>query len=256
MRKIIRHIVMSVIVLICFTPLIFMFEKSFEDYGIKNYIVVLMQKNLLRNFLNSVIVTASTITLVVIITCLAAFAFSKLSFKGKNVIYIMILAAMMIPAPALIVPLFQVIKSLGLINSYLSLIGTYSALVAPFNLLIMKSYFDDLPDEIIECSIIDGCSIFQAFARILLPLCTPAIMVIIIFTFLASWNEFLLGFMFMKKPIMQTITVIPYSFSMLYMNDLPKTFAALTIIVLPIIIAYAAMQKYFEEGLTAGSIKG
>jgi len=120
----------------------------------------------------------------------------------------------------------------------------------------MKNYFDELPTELIESGIVDGCSVFKAFRKILIPLCAPVVSAVTVFTFLAAWNEFLLAFMFLKKPIYQTLTVIPYSFTMLFMSDLPRMFAALTIIALPIIILYICLQKQFEQGLTAGSVKG
>lgn len=254
--KISRNIVLMVIGLLWFVPLLFMFGKSFEDGGFANYATILQQENLPRNFLNSVVVTGGTIAVVLVVTLLAGFAFSKLKFRGKNVLYLIVLVGLMIPAPALIVPLSQLVKTMGLINNPLSLIGIYAALQVPFSLLIMKNYFDELPTELIESGIVDGCSVFKAFRKILIPLCAPVVSAVTVFTFLAAWNEFLLAFMFLKKPIYQTLTVIPYSFTMLFMSDLPRMFAALTIIALPIIILYICLQKQFEQGLTAGSVKG
>jgi len=167
-----------------------------------------------------------------------------------------VLIGLMIPAPVLIVPLAQLIKNLKLLNSPFSLIGIYSALQAPFCLMIVKAYFDELPTELVEASIIDGSSIFGAFHRILLPLCPPVISAVTVFTFLSAWNEFLMAFMFMKKAPNQTLTVIPYSFMRIFMSDLPRMFAALALIALPVIILYICLQKQFEQGLTAGSVKG
>lgn len=254
--KISRNVVLILIALLWAVPLIFMVEKSLEDGGFANYATILQEENLPRNFLNSVVVTGGTIAVVLAVTLLAGFAFSKLKFRGKNALYLIVLAGLMIPAPTLIVPLSQLIKTLGLMNNPLSLIGIYSALQVPFSLLIMKNYFDELPNELIESGIVDGCSIFKAFRKILLPLCAPVISAVTVFTFLASWNEFLLAFMFMKKEIYQTLTVIPYSFTQMFLSDLPRMFASLTIIALPIIILYICLQKQFEQGLTAGSVKG
>jgi len=236
-------------------PLVFMISISLQGRGFDNYMAILTHPLIPRFFLNSIIVSLCTIVIVYIVTSLAAFGFSKLEIKGKNILFSMILLGLMIPAVALIVPLFLTIKKLNLIDSYLSLIGPYTALTMPFTLLLMRNYLDDLPNQLLDAASIDGCSTFQIYTNIIIPLTKPIAVVVVIWTFLSSWNEYFMPLVFMQSDSMRVITQAPQFFTGQYSQDTGKIFASLVLISLPVTVAYLSMQKYFEDGLTAGSIK-
>lgn len=204
-------------------PLILMMIKSFDKSGFKNYAKVFDTVNLLPNFKTSVLVVSGTLLIVAVVTTMAAFAFSKLNFWGKSKLYYLLLMGMMMPTAALIFPIFQIVKGIGINNTAFSLIFPYATLNAVFNLMVLKNYFDSLPNELIEAAYIDGANIFKIFIRIMVPLSVPGVTIVLIQTFLLAWNEL---------------------------------YAALVICLSPIALFYIFAQKFMAEGMTAGAVKG
>lgn len=237
-------------------PILIMLYRSVERIGFSSYLAVLTSNNLFRNYLNSAIVSAATIAAVVVITSLAAFAFAKLRFPLQRALFLYLLAALMIPTATILLPIYRMNKALGLFSNIASLIGPYTAVIAPFNLLILKNYMDDTPNELMDSARIDGCGTFATFLRIVMPLCVPALLVIVIWTFLSSWNEFMMAYVFLDRRASQTVALLPIRFRSMYGGDLPKIFASLTLITAPVVILYVFLQKYFVQGFTAGALKG
>ncbi|NOU98397.1 ABC transporter permease subunit [Paenibacillus sp. LMG 31456] len=252
---IIAQLILTVLAAVFATPLVIMLMVSFQGEGLGNYIAVLTHPAIPRFFLNSLIVSVCTIVLVFCITLLAAYAFSKLEIPAKGALFNLILMGLMIPSVALIVPLFLIVKNLGLFNNYFSLIGPICAFTLPFTLLLSKNFMDDLPNQLLDAARIDGCGSFKALLFIIAPLCKPMSVVVIIWGFLNSWNEYFLALVFMRKESMQTITQAPQFFTDAYSSDTGKIFAALVLISIPVVVLYLSLQKYFEDGMTTGSIK-
>ena len=250
-----------------FWVLVTSFKPSSEIFGagafrviaqnptLSNYTNVMFERNILRSIGNSFIVSALTMAYVVAIASMSAYIISRFNFRGKALLMGFILTVSMFPQMILVGPIFNMFHSMDLLNSYWVILP-YSTITLPIAVWIMVAHFKRIPLSVEEAARIDGCSVWGTLWRIIFPLAAPGVFTTAIMTFIAAWNEFLLAFMFLKKPIHQTLTVIPSRFAMLYMSDLPKTFAALTIIALPIIITYICFQKVFEQGLTAGSVKG
>ncbi|WP_221469192.1 carbohydrate ABC transporter permease [Cohnella nanjingensis] len=176
-------------------------------------------------------------------------------FPLRNALFLMILLALMIPGIAIAVPVVQIVRSFDWFNKYWALVFPYTAILAPFGLVLAKGFMDQLPKEMQEAGLVDGCSVFQSFLRIYLPLTQPIAMIVTIFTFLGSWNEFLFAMIFMRKEKMQMVTTIPIKFQVDFVTNMPGLFAALVIIQLPLIVLYVLFQKHFKEGLTAGAVK-
>jgi raffinose/stachyose/melibiose transport system permease protein len=151
--------------------------------GIGNYIKVLQDVRLPRYFINSAVVSLSVITLVVISASLAAFAFSKLTFPFKNVLFFVLLITLLVPFSTMIVPLFVLVRSLGLYNNYLGLILPQVAFSVPFYTVLIRNYFDSLPNELIGAAYIDGCTDFGVFWRVMMPLSLPVQTVVITLVF-------------------------------------------------------------------------
>jgi len=242
-------IITSAIIL---TPLAAAVSTSLAGDGAGNYAQVLTLPQFYRFFLNSAFVTAVTIALVLVIDTLAAFAFSKLDFRGRDILFGLILIGLVIPGVVLVVPIFYLIKSLGLINTYWAVILPKTALLIPLTLLIMRNFFNGISNELLEAGRIDGCSSLQNLRLVLLPIARPALAVVAIITFLSTWNETFLGIIFLQKEDLQLITQVPNYFLQLFHLQIGEIFAALLLISLPTIIAYAALRKVVETGVQAG----
>ena len=249
------QVILTILAIIFISPLIIAIKISLQGEGIGNYLAVLKNPMLPHLFTNSVIVSFFTIILVYLVTILSAYAFSKLPIKHKEWYFNAILIGLMIPAISLVVPLFSIIKSLGWFNNYLALIGPYAAFGIPFTLLLMRNFLDEVPDTLIEAAKIDGGNSFQVLMHIIMPLAKPISIVVVIWTFLSSWNEYFMALVFMRNEAMYMITQAPQFYMGTYTSDTGKIFASLVLISLPVVIAYLFLQKYFENGMTSGSIK-
>lgn len=240
-------------------PLVLMLMRSFETSGIGNYIQVFETINILPNFITSVVVVFCTLLIVAVITSMAAFAFSKLNFRGKKSIYYMLLTGMMIPTSALIFPLYQIVKKLQLINTPFSLILPYAILNACFNLMVLKNYYDALPNELIEAATIDGASKGNVFLKIMLPIAKPGLAFVLIQTFLSAWSELQMGMIFINDTDVQPLSIVPLRFTQtagVQGFPLEVMYAALVICLLPIAVFYIFGSKFLIAGLTQGAIKG
>jgi ABC-type glycerol-3-phosphate transport system permease component len=221
-----------------------------------NYAVVWRDNDLLIHFKNSLIITGSSVLLIMILASACAYALSFIRFRGSSTLFLFMLMTMTLPVPAVVVPLIQVLKRLNLLNNYLGLIGPYVALGIPFATVIMKNAFDGFPREIEEAARIDGCSNWGIFLRIVLPLNKPSLAVIAIWSFMQTWNEFILAMLTMTEVVMKPLILVPIIYNGMYLSFPGHLFAILSICTVPIIVFYLSMQKHFVSGLTAGAVKG
>lgn len=256
LSRIVCQLAATLIAIPFLLPLVAIVAKSFEGEGAAaNYLAVLTKTPFLQSMGNSLIISAGVIVLVYVFTMLAAYAFGKMEFPAKKLVFNAILVGLVLPTIALIVPLFVMVQRLDLFNNYLAVIIPLATTIVPFTLLLTRNYIAGIPEEVLEAARIDGCNSFSALVRIVLPLAKPITAVLIVWTFLQAWNEFFLPLLFLPDPSMQTVTTIPLYFTSTYGSDQPKIFAALVLICLPIVIAYLSLQKFFEKGLSAGAIK-
>lgn len=221
-----------------------------------NYRMVFKDAPLARYFLNSLIITVPSVLLVVAFASLAAFAFSRLNFFAKEFWYYLLILTLMLPLPTLIIPIFQINKSLHIYNHYLGLILPYAALGIPFAIVILRSFFSGFPKDIEEAAKLDGCSPLGIFWRIILPVSWPALSVVIIWQFMISWNEFFLALVTIESNDIKPITLVPLIYSGQFMARPGAMFAILTLITVPIVLVYLFMQRYFVSTATGGALKG
>lgn len=237
-------------------PLVVIIAASFEGAGAwANYSAVLTKTPFIRSLFNSVVISLCVIALVFVCTMLAGYAFGKMQFTGKKLVFNAILAGLVLPSIVLIMPLFMMVQFFGLFDSYISVVLPLASTIVPFTLLLTRNYIMGIPDEVLEAARLDGCTSFGALVRVVLPLSRPITAVIIVWAFLQAWNEFFLPLVLFQDASMQTLTTIPMYFTSAYGSDQPKIFAALVLISLPIVTAYLCLQKFFEKGLSAGAIK-
>jgi len=213
-------------------------------------------RNLLPALGNSIVVACAVVLLNLLVGVPAAYAMAKIRFRGRQGSIYAILATRVIPDIALVVPFFLFIRNLGLLDSLLSLIITYLAITVPFSVFILINYFESLPDELDKAARVDGCSRWQTLTRIYLPLALPSLVAVILFSFLASWNEFLLALMFTQTPNSQTLPIVVASFTSDFTISFSFINAAGVIAVIPPVILAVVFERYIVSGLTAGAVKG
>jgi multiple sugar transport system permease protein len=212
--------------------------------------------NLLPAIRNSMIVASTVVILNLLVGVPAAYALAKIRFRGRQASIYAILATRVIPDIALVVPFFLFIRNLGLLDSLWSLIVTYLAVTVPFSVYILISYLESLPEELDRAARVDGCSRWQALIRIHLPLALPALVAVVLFAFLASWNEFLLALMFTQTPKSQTLPIVIAAFTSDFTVSFSFINAAGVLAIIPPVILALVFERYILSGLTAGAVKG
>ena len=209
-----------------------------------------------RYILNSFIVSSSTTIASILIGSFAAYALSRSQFRGKNIFLGGILGLAMFPQIAILSPIFTIFRKLGLLNTYAALILPYTTFSLPLSIWILTNFFKDIPVEIEEAALIDGCTPLQVLRRVIAPLAAPGVFTCAILVFIYAWNEFLFALTLNTRDAMRTITVGITMFPGLYEIPWGTIFAASTLVTLPLIILVLLFQRKIIAGLTAGAVKG
>ena len=212
------------------------------------------QVNVFRWIGNSFIVATITTLGVLFICCITAFSFSRIRFPGKNFLLILVLVGMMIPREATLIPLYFLFSQLKLLNTQFSLIAPNIA--APFAIIVLKSFFDGLPDSLFEAARIDGCGWIRQAFQITFPLSSSAIAALSVLIFLQSWNDFLWPFISITSSRLVTVPVGLPLFRSQYLTGQGISMAAGALLSLPIIIVFIVMQKHIVKGVATAGIKG
>lgn len=208
------------------------------------------------HFLNSVLIAVCALAGIVFLSTMAGYAFAKLQFPWKRVIYVLLLSTMAMPATSLVIPLYLQVKSIGLLNSQLGLILVYIGSMSPFSIFLMRAFFEVLPDELIEAARIDGASEWGIFRQVMLPLARAGVGTIVILQFLSIWNEFIYANVLIQDPSKQPLQPVIFNLVGQFNTNWPSLTAALTMAIVPIVLVYVRMQRQFVAGLTQGAIKG
>lgn len=269
--KILLHVFLVIVAIVQIYPLIWLAFFSLKDnseifsgdvLGLpkqflwSNYAKALSDGNVMTYFLNSVLVTAVSIILVLILASMTAYAITRMKWKLSNATMTLILIGMMVPIHAALLPLFMVLKNLKLLNTYWSLIIPYVAFGIPMAVFILGSFFKGIPRELEESAVIDGCGIYRTFFFIMLPLVQPAIATVAIFTFLSCWNELMFAVTFINNTAYQTLTVGMMSMVGTYITQWGIIGAGLMITTVPTVIIYLLLNKQVQKSMIAGAVKG
>jgi len=219
-------------------------------------------QNFGKNIVNTLKVSVPTAIIAVVLATLGSYAIARLRFRGKEVLLNSILLVYLLPGVLIIIPLFAMLAQLGsrmgfnVQDNLTVLVFTYLAQTLPVALYMLTNYFRTIPDEIEQAALIDGCSRLEVIWRVTIPLAIPALVSVSIYTFMIAWNEFLYALVFLNDRNMFTM---PIKINAIYNDPSPKpnvVMAASTIMTIPIVILFLAMERYLEEGLTAGGVKG
>lgn len=213
-------------------------------------------RELIPSMWNSLIVALSVVALNLLVAVPAAYAMAKIRFIGRSSSIYFMLTTRVIPDIALVVPFFLFIRTLGLLDHLGSLVITYLAITVPFSVFILVGYFESLPDELDKAARVDGCSRLQTLLRVYVPLAMPALVAVVLFTFLSSWNEFLLALMFTQTPASQTMPIVVASFASDFTISFSFINAAGVLAVVPPVVMAVVFERYIVSGLTAGAVKG
>ena len=213
-------------------------------------------RQLLPSMWNSLVVALSVVALNLLVAVPAAYAMAKIRFIGRSTSIYFMLTTRVIPDIALVVPFFLFIRAFGLLDHLGSLVLTYLAITMPFSVFILVSYFESLPDELDKAARVDGCSRLQTLVRVYVPLALPALVAVVLFTFLTSWNEFLLALMFTQTPASQTMPIVVASFASDFTISFAFINAAGVLAIVPPVLMAVIFERYIVSGLTAGAVKG
>ncbi len=258
------HLFLLTVAITCIYPLIWMVAASFKTqetifsntsliprkFHFENYYFAFTKGNFSRYFLNSIFYTVSVVSAVVIISSLSAYAFSRLRFPGRNIIFLVFIAAMMIPVPGSFVPLYVLLNKLRLRDTPLGYILCMINVGLPTSIFLLKTFFDTLSKDLEDAARIDGCSKLRIWWNIALPLSKPMLAVVVILNALNVWNEYVLALVIFDSKNLMPLQRALMMFRGEHVTDYPLLMAGLTITAVPIIIIYLIMQKYIVRGVS------
>lgn len=206
---------------------------------------------------NSFLLAGSTTIIIVVIASVAAFAFSRLEFKGSKILYRLLLACLAIPIASVVAPLFTTINSMGLRGTYVGVVLPLVAFNVVVMLMLLKNHFDGIPKELDEAATLDGAPPFGVFWRIFLPLSGPPLATISVLSFVYSWNEYLLPNLLISDPKMYPVTqaVSLLQYERMSQEQIGQLYAGLILMTIPSVLVYLFSQRYLQAGITAGAVK-
>lgn len=270
----VRYVLLAIGTVIFTLPMIYMISTSLRPNGalyeypprffprwealtLENYDYILHQSKFYLNFFNSVIVSVSTIVLAAAVGSAMAFVLGKFKSKPTKILFGFIIIAMIIPGTTMIVPQFELATKLGMVNQLGGLIPFYVAWVIPFSTFMIKGFMENIPSEIMEASWIDGADVWTVYARIALPLASPAIASVSIFNFLTAWEEYPWANTIINDNSKRTLPIaIAGFFGQHQFTQWGYVFAMSVLTLIPVVLIFIVCQKFFVQGLTAGSVKG
>lgn len=229
-----------------------------EAISFENYIRVYeFQAGMPTYLFNSVAVAFLTIVFCLLLSIPAGYGLARFQMRGKEGVFLFLLAGMMIPYQALLTPLYMMFTAIGLANTYVGLAIVHTVIQLPFSIYLMRHSFEQVPRELEEAALIDGCTSWQALLRIFLPAVKAGIVTVILFAFIMSWNEFLAALIFMNKETQFTVPVWLTSVRVgrLGSVDWGRLQAGIMIAIVPCIAVYVLLQRYYVSGFTSGAIK-
>ncbi len=268
-RYALRYTLFILLTFIFFFPVLWIFISSLKTQGelftypltflparatLDNYREALNSGNFIRFFSNSSFVAVVSTLITVLINTMAGYALSKFIFPGRDIIFYMMIATLMIPLQVIMVPIFLLEKNLGLLNTLWGIIIPPAA--TPTGIFLARQYMMTIPNSLIESARIDGASEGYIFIRIIMPLAKPIIATIAIFSFMWRWNDFLWPFIVISRQSKYTLQLALSNFVGQYNIDWSSLLSMTVIAILPMILVFLLFQRYFIKGLTAGGVKG
>ncbi len=226
---------------------------------LQNFQAVFQNNKFLRGLLNSTVVSVVVVLMALTFGSFAAYALGRLKFRGKRWVLYVILSMTLFPQISILPGLFSVVNDLGLYGNITSMMVTYLIFTLPFTTWVLTSFFRTLPAELEQAALVDGCTPFQTFYKILLPLTAPALVTTGLLAFIAAWNEYLFALTFtLTQPAAETVTVAITKFTGVIARNEPfgEIMAAAVVVTVPLVVLVLVFQRRIVQGLTAGAVKG
>ena len=266
---------LAVLLIFAVAPMIWMLITSFKSQfaalkyppefipqnpNLEQYDRLLSPKNdvgrqFLRYMLNSIFVSTATTIFGVAVAVPAAYAFARFKLPGRQALFFSVLFRNMFPAVVFLMPLFIMMRWMGLVNTYSSLIITYLTFGLPLSIWLLKGFYDNIPVELEQAARMDGCTRFQAFYMVVMPLSAPGIIATAIYSFITAWNEYVYALTFLNDDEKLTLPVGLQRFFTEYATNWPGLMAASFIMSVPVVVMFLVLQKYFVRALTEGAVK-
>ncbi|WP_380057934.1 carbohydrate ABC transporter permease [Falsihalocynthiibacter sp. SS001] len=227
-----------------------------SEVTFSNFRTVVFQTDFLAYFGNSLYVSLGTAAATTLVAAAAGYAFSRFNFVGKKLLIAVMLITQMFPLLMIIAPIYKIVASFGMLNSLTSLIVVYTAFNVPFATFLMQSFFDGIPKDLEEAAMMDGCTRFQALAKVIFPLTLPGLGATLGFVFTAAWSELLFALMLISKNEAMTFPVGLLTFVSKFSVDWGQMMAAGVLALIPSCLFFIFIQRYLVQGLTSGAVKG
>ncbi|WP_317153871.1 carbohydrate ABC transporter permease [Sphingopyxis indica] len=259
----------ALVALLTIAPLLWMLSVSFmapgeaaqfpppllpENPGLENYRQLFGTYGVGRFLANSLFVSTLATLLALLFTVPAGYAFAKLRFRGRDAVFRLLVAALVVPGQIGMLPLFLELKAMGLVNSYAGALVPWLAGI--FGIFLVRQYCLSIPDEMLEAARIDGASEGEILRHIVLPLLTPVVVTLALFVFLSSWNDFMWPLIVLADQQLYTLPVALAALSREHVQDNELMMAGAVVTTLPVLILFLALQRFYLSGLLAGSVKG
>jgi multiple sugar transport system permease protein len=275
--KTVRILIIAAVLILCLLPIYWMVSTSFKtqeeiftvpptlfpkNFTVENYLSITVGDisssiMFMTYFKNSIIVSILTVAVTLLLATPAAYAFSRVPFKGKKNLIYFVLVSQMLPIVIILIPIYRAFLKLSLVSTYPGLVLSYMVFTLPFSIWMLKGYFDGIPRELDNAAKVDGCTRMQTMLQVILPNVTPGLTAASIVVFIQSWDEFMISLTLMDKDAMRTLPVgIIQSFVGQFTIKWGEMMAASVVTTIPVVILFMFLSKYLIGGLTAGAVKG
>jgi multiple sugar transport system permease protein len=268
-RSLLLHATLILGAALALAPLLWMVSASFMHDGqatsippevlpspatLEQYSTLFSRLSMGRYFLNSVIVAVLVTAASLLVNSLAGYAFAKLRFRGRDRLFSALLALLVIPAQITMLPLFLMLREMGLINTYLGV--AIPGLASVFGIFLIRQYALSIPDELLDAARMDGAGEFRIYWSVVLPVLLPILVTLGIFTFMATWNDFLWPLIVLSDDSRYTLPVALANLSGEHVQDIELMMAGAVVTVLPVMLVFLFLQRYYLRGIMLGSVKG
>lgn len=270
LKKLPRHIVLIFLLLFMLYPIFMVITNAFKseselysnslglpsDWGLSNFVTAFRDGHLAQAFLSSIAITVVSVTLITLLGSFAAFAISRSNMIGRRKWYWLFIVGIMIPYQVGLLHLYRLMDGLKLVDTFPGIVLIYVAYGLPFTVFVMYGFFRSIPNEINEAATVDGCNVFQNYAKIIMPLSPTVIAAVVIFNLVWIWNDMLFPLIFISSPELKTLARALLGFKGQFLSRYTVMFAGVVMASIPLTIVYLLLQKRFISGMTAGSVKG
>lgn len=269
-QKIFDYVVMAIVITISLFPFLWVLVFSFKtnnqilsssfslptSFYLEGYQIAMEKVNIFARFLTSLVVAGTSTILAVVFYAMSGYILARTEFKGKNTIFLLLISSMLIPANAMVQPIYFVVDKLGLYDTKAGLILVYTGFGMAMSLFLIRNFFLSVPQELEDAACVDGAGFGRTFFSIMLPISKPALSSAAILTYIFSWNEFMYAMLLTSSEENRTLPLTIKYFTSAFSFNYSSMFAALVLCILPTVITYVVLQEQIAESMVAGAVKG